>query len=162
MVVLQGVLGALAYSLDCVLVADFIPEPELREAAYATVRVANNLGILIGPPVAALLIHLFGWSAFLLGLVAVAAAGGVVTIAGIPHQSARAPAERPPFGSLRLLSRDRPFVLRLVSTLLGFAIYVGYETVLPVIAVTAYGLPSSTWGLLLIIAPYSSSRFSCV
>jgi hypothetical protein len=38
----------------------------------------------------------------------------------------------------------------LVSTLLGFAIYVGYETV---IVVSAYGLASSTWGLLLIIAP---------
>jgi hypothetical protein len=37
--------------------------------------------------------------------------------------------------------------------LLGFAIYVGYETVLPVIAVSDYGVASSTWGLLLIIAP---------
>jgi hypothetical protein len=52
-----------------------------------------------------------------------------------------------------VLGRDPPFVLLLVSTLLGFAIYVGYETVLPVVAVSAYGLAASTWGLLLIIAP---------
>jgi hypothetical protein len=49
LIVLQGVLGAPAYPLDRVLVADFVPEPELREDAYATVRVANNLGILVGP-----------------------------------------------------------------------------------------------------------------
>ena len=153
LIVLQGVLGAPAYSLDRVLVADFVPEPELREDAYATVRVANNLGILVGPPLAALLIHLGGWSGFLLGLVAVAIVGAAVTVLVVPRHAARAPAERPPIGALRLLGDDRPFVLLLVSTLLGFSIYVGYETVLPVVAVSAYGLASSTWGLLLIIAP---------
>jgi predicted MFS family arabinose efflux permease len=139
LIVLQGVLGAPAYSLDRVLVA--------------AVRVANNLGILVGPPLAALLIHLGGWPAFLLGLVGVAVAGATVTGLVVPRHAARAPAERPPVGALRLLGRDRPFVLLLISTLLGFTIYVGYETVLPVIAVSAYGLASSTWGLLLVIAP---------
>jgi predicted MFS family arabinose efflux permease len=153
LIVLQGVVGAPAYSLDRVLVADFVPEPDLREDAYAAVRVANNLGILVGPPLAALLIHLGGWSAFLLGLVGVAVAGATVTVLVVPRHPARAPAERPPVGALRLLGRDRPFVLLLISTLLGFTIYVGYETVLPVIAVSAYGLASSTWGLLLVIAP---------
>jgi predicted MFS family arabinose efflux permease len=153
LIVLQGVLGAPAYSLDRVLVADFVPEPDLREAAYAAVRVANNLGILVGPPLAALLIHLRGWSAFLLGLVGVAIVGAAVTVRVVPRHAARAPADRPPVGALRLLGHDRPFVLLLISTLLGFAIYVGYETVLPVVAVSAYGLASSTWGLLLVIAP---------
>jgi predicted MFS family arabinose efflux permease len=153
LIVLQGVLGAPAYSLDRALVADFVPEPELREEAYASVRVANNLGILIGPPIAALLIHVGGWSLFLLGLVVVAVVGAGFTARVIPRHRPRASAERPPIGALRLLGRDRPFVLLLVSTLLGFAIYVGYETVLPVVAVSSYGLASSTWGLLLIIAP---------
>jgi predicted MFS family arabinose efflux permease len=153
LIVLQGVAGAPAYSLDRVLVADFVPEPELREDAYATVRVANNLGILVGPPLAALLIHLGGWSAFLLGEVVVAIVGAAVTILIVPRRAVRARRERPPISVLRLLGRDRPFSLLLVSTLLGFAIYVGYETVLPVVAVSAYGLSSSTWGLLLIIAP---------
>jgi predicted MFS family arabinose efflux permease len=153
LIVLQGVLGAPAYSLDRVLVADFVWEPDVRERAYATVRVANNLGILVGPPLAALLIHVGGWSAFLLGLVAVAIVGAGVTIVVVPRCSVRAPADRPRVRVLRLLARDRPFVLLLVSTLFGFVIYVGYETVLPVIAVSDYGLASSTWGLLLIIAP---------
>jgi predicted MFS family arabinose efflux permease len=153
LIVLQGVLGAPAYSLDRALVADLVTDPELREDAYATVRVAGNLGILVGPPLAALLIRLGGWSAFLLGLAAIGVVGAAVTATVLPRRLARAPAERAPTSALRLLRRDRPFVLLLVSTLLGFAVYVGYETVLPVIAVSAYGLAASTWGLLLVIAP---------
>src|ERR671937_226248 len=152
LIVLQGVLGAPAYSLDRVLVADFVPEPELREDAYAAVRVADNLGILVGPPLAALLIHVGGWSAFLLGLVGVAVVGAAFTALVVPRRAGGASAKRRPIGALQLLG-DRPFVLLLLSTLLGFAIYVGYETVLPVVAVSAYGLASSTWGLLLVIAP---------
>jgi predicted MFS family arabinose efflux permease len=88
LIVVQGVIGAPAYSLDRVLVADFVVEPDVREAAYATVRVASNLGILVGPPLAALLIHLGGWSAFLLGLVAVAVFGAAVTIVVVPRRAA--------------------------------------------------------------------------
>jgi predicted MFS family arabinose efflux permease len=153
LIIMQGVLGAPAYSLDRVLVADFVPEVEVREDAYATIRVANNLGILAGPALAALLIHFGSWSAFLLGLVGVAAIGAAVTVFVLPPEGQHLPRERPSMGMLRILGRDRPFLLLLGSTLLGFAIYVGYETVLPVIAVSAYGLASSTWGLLLIIAP---------
>src|SRR2546423_3671469 len=36
LIVLQGVIGAPAYSLDRVLVADLVPESEGREEAYAT------------------------------------------------------------------------------------------------------------------------------
>ena len=41
----------------------------------------------------------------------------------------------------------------MLSTLLAFTDYCGFETVLPVIAVTAYGLAPSTWGLLVVISP---------
>jgi predicted MFS family arabinose efflux permease len=153
LIVVQGVVGAPAYSLDRVLVADLIPEPELREGGYATIRVANNLGILVGPPIAALVLHIGDWSAFLLGLTTVAAAGAAITIAVLPRSATRTSRQRPPVRTLQLLARDRPFTLLLASTLLGFSVYVGYETVLPVIAVSNYGLASSTWGLLLIISP---------
>jgi predicted MFS family arabinose efflux permease len=153
LIVLQGVLGAPAYSLDRVLVADFVSEPEARESAYATVRIAGNLGALGGPPLGALLIHVGSWSAFLLGLVVVALIGAATTAVLLPRRAARAPAELSALGTIAILRRDRPFVLLLTSTLLGFTIYVGYETVLPVIAVSAYGLAASTWGLLVVISP---------
>ena len=153
LVVVQGVAGAPAYSLDRVLVADFVAEPGPREQGYAAIRVASNLGILIGPPLAALVIQISGWRAYLLALGAVALAGLAVTLVALPRGGAHAPNEPPPRGALRLMARDRSFELLLVSTLLGFAVYVGYETVLPVIAVSDYGLGASTWGLLLVIAP---------
>lgn len=152
LIVVQGVLGAPAYSLDRVLVADFVLEPERHEQGYAVVRVANNLGVLVGPPIAALLIHLAGWPAFLLGLAVVGIVGTAVSLVVLPRgRTARN--EAPQANGFMVVVRDVPFGMLLLSTLLGFAIYVGYETVLPVIAVSSYGLAPSTWGLLLIIAP---------
>jgi len=66
LIVAQGVIGAPAYSLDRALVADLVPEPEGREGAYSTVRVAANVGAFVGPPLAALLIFVGGWTTFLM------------------------------------------------------------------------------------------------
>jgi predicted MFS family arabinose efflux permease len=156
LVILQGVAGAPAYCLDRVLVADFVVEPDAREHGYAAVRVASNLGTLIGPPLAALVIQISGWGAYLLALTVVALAGTAVTLAALPRGRTHTRSERAPRGALRLIANDRSFVLLLVSTLLGFAVYVGYETVLPVIAVSNYGLSPSTWGVLLVIAPLTA------
>jgi predicted MFS family arabinose efflux permease len=151
LIVVQGVIGAPAYSLDRVLVADFVPEEKSREQAYATVRVATNLGTLVGPPLAALLVFVAGWKAFLLGIAALGVVGAVLAIALLP--ATRVVAETLEPGSLRTVLRDRPFSLLLLSTLLAFIDYCGFETVLPVLAVSVYGLAPSTWGLLVIISP---------
>jgi predicted MFS family arabinose efflux permease len=116
------------------------------------VRVATNLGAFVGPPVAALLIHFGGWTSFLLGVAALGVVGAIVTASFLPATGGwtRRQAQA---GSLRLVLGDRPFVLLLVSSLLGFFVYCGFETVLPVIAVSSYGLSASTWGLLVVISP---------
>ena len=144
-------IGAPAYSLDRVLVADLVPEIEGREEAYATVRVATNLGILVGPPLAALLVFVAGWKAFLLGIAVLGVVGAALTVVLLPAV-ARIRAQRET-GSLRSVLRNRPFSLLLVSVLLAFTVYCGFETVLPVIAVSAFGLAPSTWGLLVVISP---------
>src|SRR5439155_21148943 len=56
-------------------------------------------------------------------------------------------------GSTRLILRDRPFLLLLSSQLLAYVVYVAFETVLPVIAVSSFGLAASTSGFLLVINP---------
>ena len=152
LVILQGVVGAPAYSLDRVLVADVLPGGETREPGYATVRVATNLGALTGPPLAALLVFLGGWKAFLLGIAALGLVGAVVTVLLVPETRPDVPTGRK-LVPLRRVVRDRPFALLLLSTLLAFTDYCGFETVLPVIAVSVYGLASSTWGLLIAISP---------
>ena len=153
LIVVQGVIGAPAYSLDRVLVADLVPDGEGREHAYATVRVATNLGALAGPPLAGLLIYLGGWTTFLLGLTTLGVAGALLTIALLPRTGGDVASDEEGAGTLRLVLRDRPFVLLLVSTLLAFTDYCGFETVLPVVAVSTYGVGSSTWGLLVVISP---------
>jgi predicted MFS family arabinose efflux permease len=151
LIVAQGVIGAPAYSLDRVLVADLVPDDESREPAFASVRVATNLGTLVGPPLGALLVFVAGWTAFLLGIAVLGVVGAVFAIALLPPAHAIVEAREP--SSLRTVLRDRPFSLLLLSTLLAFTDYCGFETVLPVLAVSAYGLAPSTWGLLVIISP---------
>jgi predicted MFS family arabinose efflux permease len=151
LIVLQGVIGAPAYSLDRVLVADLVPDEESREPGYAMVRVATNLGTLVGPPLAALLVFVADWTAFLLGIAALGVVGAALAVALLPPTRTRLELGEP--GSLRVVLRDRPFSLLLLSTLLAFTNYCGFETVLPVLAVSAYGLAPSTWGLLVIISP---------
>ena len=151
LIVVQGVIGAPAYSLDRVLVADLVPDNESREPAYASVRVATNLGTLVGPPLGALLVFVAGWTAFLLGIAVLGVVGAAFAIALLPPAHAIVEAQEP--GSLGTVLRDRPFSLLLLSTLLAFTDYCGFETVLPVLAVSAYGLAPSTWGLLVIISP---------
>jgi len=79
--------------------------------------------------------------------------GASLAAALLPETGGALRGERSGAGALRLVLLDRPFVLLLVSTLLAFTVYCGFETVLPVIAVTAYGLAPSTWGLLVAISP---------
>jgi predicted MFS family arabinose efflux permease len=151
LIVLQGAIGAPAYSLDRVLVADLVPDEESREQAYGAIRVAANLGVLTGPPLAALLVFLGGWTAFLLGIAALGIVGAVLAAALLPTTSGVVRSLQP--GSLRAVLRDRPFSLLLLSNLFAWTDYCGFETVLPVIAVASYGLSPSTWGLLVAISP---------
>src|SRR2546421_1615578 len=139
LIILQGVIGAPAFSLDRVLVADVVADAEEREPGFATVRVATNLGMLVGPPLGALLIYLGGWNAFLLGIAALGVAGALLTAVLIRETRPVADARERP-GSLGDVVRDRPFALLLLSALLAFTDYCGFATVLPVIALPAYGL----------------------
>jgi predicted MFS family arabinose efflux permease len=151
LIVALGVAGAPAYSLDRVLVADLVAEADARERGYAAVRVAGNLGAFAGPPLAALLIALGGWNAFLAAVAGVGVVGAAVTIAVLPDQMPTA--RRETRSGVRVVLRDRPFLLLLLSSLLAFAVYCGFEAVLPVIAVSSYGLAPATWGLLVVISP---------
>jgi MFS family permease len=148
-IALLGVVGAPPYSLWRPLVADVVPE-ENHEHAYATVRVAENLGLALGPPFGGLLLYAGGWSAFLAGIGSLGVLGAVVGARWLPRTGGARPRAS---GSARLVLRDRAYLLLLGSTLLGWVLFVAYETVLPVMAVSVYGLGASTWGLLAVTFP---------
>ena len=157
LVVLAGACSAPALTGTNAIVADVVT-PARQEAAYATVRVAQNLGLVLGPPVAALLLFIDDWDAFLVGVAGVGLFGGAVAARLLPSVGAQ-PKESLPPRALLVIARDVPFVLLLLSTFLGFVVYVPFEVVLPIVAVESFGLAPATWGLLLIINPILVTLF---
>lgn len=150
LVVSAGVVGAPAYTLSRTLVADLV-EPQLREGGYARLRVVQNLGIALGPPLAGLMVYLGGWRTFLSAIAGIGVVGCVAAARFLPALGSQPDA--PLTGAVRAIARDRRYLLLLASTVLGFFVFAGFETVLPVVAVTSYGLGASSWGLLIAIDP---------
>jgi MFS family permease len=115
------------------------------------VRIASNVGAVVGPALAAAALALGGWGgvmilASLLGI-------GAGIYAQVALRPLRLPAHRHGESSTRTVLRDRPFLVLLASYVLASSVYVVYETVLPVVAVSDYALPAAAWGLLLAINP---------
>lgn len=149
-VMASSIFNAPAQAATNALVADLVSE-ERQEEAYAGVRIASNIGAVVGPLVSALALALGGWSA-VMGVAALLGIG-----AGLYARAALQPLRLPPRhhgeSATRTVLRDRPFLVLLVSYLLASAVYIVYETVLPVVAVSDYALAASAWGVLLAINP---------
>jgi predicted MFS family arabinose efflux permease len=147
-----GVLGAFGGSSTQAMVADLV-HPERREAAYASVRVAQNLGVVCGPPIGSLFLLLGGWHALFLGVSSLSASGFLLAYRYLPRTGAYAPDGPPERGSFGAIRRDRVFLLFLGSGVLAQLTYVAFEIVLPVSLVDSHGLKASTWGFLVILNP---------
>lgn len=152
LIALGGVLGAIGGAADQAMVADLVP-PERHEAAYASVRVASNLGVTLGPPIGGLLLIRENWSVLFVGVSVMAGLAFLVALRYLPRRGAYAPENPPTRGSFGVIRRDRAFLLFLVSGGFAYLVYVAYETVLPISAVQTHGLAPSTWGFLVIINP---------
>jgi predicted MFS family arabinose efflux permease len=149
---LEPMIGSLGQSATTAIVADLVPE-ERQEASYAALRVANNLGVSIGPPIGALLLIGQHWPRLFLGVALLSAAGWVLAYRTIPERGAFAPEEPPTRGSFSVIRRDRPFLIFMGSSILASATYVAFETLLPISLVQSHGLAPSVWGFLVIANP---------
>jgi predicted MFS family arabinose efflux permease len=134
------------------MVADLVPR-ERHEAGYASVRVANNLGVVFGPPIGGLLLIGRHWPVYFAGVTVLSLVAIAIGYRFLPRTGAYATTEPPTRGSFAVIHRDHAFLLFLVSVGLAYLVYVAYETVLPVAAVDSYGLSPAAWGLLVIINP---------
>jgi predicted MFS family arabinose efflux permease len=152
LVVVGSMFGALGHGADQAIVADLVPR-ERHEAAYASVRVANNLGVTVGPPVGGLLLIGESWPRLFVGVSVLAAVAFVVALRFLPARGVYSPTAPPTRGSFAVIRADRPFLLFLVSGALAYLVYVSYETVLPISAVATHGLSPSAWGFLVILNP---------
>src|SRR5438552_2749201 len=144
--------GALGGAADTAMVADLVP-PEKHEAAYAAVRVANNLGISIGPPLGALLLLGQNWSRLFVGAAIFATFGWLLAYRYIPHRGRYAPEAAPERGSFGVIRRDHAFLLFMGSAVFATMTYVAFESLLPISLVSSHGLAPSDWGFLLVINP---------
>ncbi|HSL66243.1 MAG TPA: MFS transporter [Gaiellaceae bacterium] len=152
LVVIASALGSLGQGADQALIADLVP-PERHEQAYASVRVASNLGVVVGPPIGGLLLLGDDWNRLFVGIAILAAFAFLVGVRFLPARGEYSPESPPERGSFGVIRKDRPFLLFLVSSALAYLIYLSYETVLPISAVDTHGLSPSTWGFLVIINP---------
>ncbi|MEV7416161.1 MFS transporter [Streptomyces sp. NPDC089919] len=153
LVVLAGVVWAPGRSAINALVADVMP-PERRDQAYASLRTANNLGVVVGPPLAAGLLLAGGWTAFLVGIAVLGALTCRLAVVLLPAHHGGGGERGAGLGpTLKAVGADRPFLLLLLATLVGFMVYMSFETVLPVVAVSSFGLAPATWGLLYAVNP---------
>jgi predicted MFS family arabinose efflux permease len=148
----MAVLGSMGGAADQAMVADLVP-PERHEAAYASVRVASNLGVTMGPPLGGLVLAVGGWNALFVAVTLMAACAAALAWRLIPARGAYSPERPPERGSFGVIARDRVFLLFLLSGMLAYLVYVAYEVALPISLTDTHGIAPSTWGFLVVINP---------
>ena len=146
------VVGSLGGAADQAMVADLVA-PERHEAAYASVRVAANLGVTIGPPIGGLLLVGGHWSHLWLGTLALASGGFAIAYRYTPRTGAYAPEGPPQRGSFAVIVRDSPFLLFMLASVFATMTYVATETLLPISVTTTHHLSPAAWGFLMILNP---------
>jgi predicted MFS family arabinose efflux permease len=154
-----GFFATIGQAANQALVPDLVP-PDRHEAGYAAVRVIQNLGVTMGPPLGGLLLLGENWTRLFVGGAVLSALAWLVAYRFIPARGAYTPehADRTA-GGLRLILRDRLFLLFFVSGCLATLTYITYETVLPISLVDTHAIEPSTWGFLLVINPAMVTLF---
>jgi predicted MFS family arabinose efflux permease len=155
---LLPVFGSLGGAADQAMVADLVA-PERQEVAYASVRVASNLGVTIGPPLGGLLLIGGNWNHLWLGTLVLSAIGFAIALRYIPRGGAYAPEGPPQRGSFGVIIRDSPFLLFMVASMLATMTYIATETLLPISVTTTHHLAPAAWGVLMILNPLAVTVF---
>src|SRR4051812_28380801 len=144
--------GALGGAADQAMVADLVA-PERHEAAYASVRVASNLGVTIGPPLGGLFLIGGNWDHLFIGVFPLGLLAAAIAFRYIPRGGAYAPEGPPQRGSFGVIIRDNPFLLFMLSSVFATMTYVATETLLPISATTTHHLAPAAWGILMVVNP---------
>jgi predicted MFS family arabinose efflux permease len=152
LLLLVSATASIAIAADQALVADVVA-PERHEHGYASLRVANNLGVTLGPPIGGALLLSGDYDVLWIGVATLGALTALLAWRLIPSRGAYSSEEPPSRGSLGVIRRDRAFLLFLVSMVLANLVYFAFEVVLPISAVDTHGLTPAAWGFLVIINP---------
>jgi predicted MFS family arabinose efflux permease len=146
------IVGSLGGAADQAMVADLVA-PERQEAAYAAVRVANNLGIAIGPVIGGILLLGSHWSHLWIGTLVLSSVAMSMAVKYLPRTGAYAPEGPPERGSFAVIVRDRPFLVFMASSVFATMTYIAFEALLPISATTTHHLAPAYWGMVMILNP---------
>jgi MFS family permease len=152
------IVGSLGGAADQAMVADLVA-PERQEAGYASVRVAQNLGVTIGPPIGGLLLIGGDWSHLWVGTFVLSLIAAGIAFRYIPRGGAYAPEGPPQRGSFGVIVRDRPFLLFMLASVFATMTYIATETLLPISATTTHHLAPAVWGFVMILNPLLVTLF---
>lgn len=153
LMVMIGAAGGVLLPAGQALLTDLVPRGR-HEHAFASARVVQNLGVVLGPLIAALLLTI-GWRVLFIGTGAIAAVAFLVALQAIPQHSPFAgTGDDLPSGSpLRALAADPSFLTVFAAGTLTTMVYLSYETLLPISLVQSHGVAPVVWGILLAINP---------
>lgn len=157
-IVLSWGAASIGWGVSQAFVADLV-SPKDREAGYAAIRVAQNLGVTLGPPVGGLLLAGDSWTRLFCAVSALLAISFFVAWRLLPARGEFSPDTEPGVSSLRVIRNDRVFLLFVVSGALAYLVYVGYEVALPISAVSTYDISTTAWGFLFMINPAAVTLF---
>jgi predicted MFS family arabinose efflux permease len=152
LLLLVSLFAPIAMAATQALVADVAPS-ERHEHSYASLRVANNLGVTLGPPIGGALLLTGDYDVLWIGVTALGALTALLAWRLIPQRGQFSPEEPPARGSFGVIRRDGAFLLFLVAMVLAHLVYFAFEAVLPISAVDTHGLSPAAWGFLVIINP---------
>jgi MFS family permease len=150
-IVLTGALSSLGDAADSAMVADLVAPGE-RENAYATLRVAANMGVVLGPPIGGLMLAV-SWNTLFVGAACLSAIAFVLAWRLIPHRGLYTPAPSDEQPSALVVLRDRSYMALLAGSVLAFMVYVGFELLLPISVVQHHGIDRALWGAIAIVNP---------
>lgn len=149
-VLIAVVAGSPAAAASAAAVADVTSDSE-RETGYAQNRIMFNLGGVVGPPLAGLLLLSHRWTPLFVCVSVFSLAAALVAKFKISDR-VYSPQQRHDRARLSFL-RNRRFGLLLLSNGLGFFVYETFAVVLPVVAVTSFKVSPPLWGLMVAINP---------
>jgi predicted MFS family arabinose efflux permease len=152
LLLLVSLFAPVAMAATQALVADVVPS-ERHEHSYASLRVANNLGVTLGPPIGGALLITGSYDVLWVGVTLVGALVAFLAWRLLPSRGEYTPEEPPARGSFGVIRRDKAFLVFLVSMVLANLVYFAFEVVLPISAVDSHGLSPAAWGFLVVINP---------
>jgi MFS family permease len=150
--------GSVGHTADQALIPDILP-PERHEAGYASVRVIQNFGVVLGPPIGALFLLGENWDRLFVAAALVGFLPFLLALKFIPRRGRFTPERGEEHASWWRIVRDPIFLLFFVSGMFSTLVYVAYETVLPISLVDTHGIAPSTWGFLVALNPLMVTLF---